>query len=64
MGANAVGRLVESTIRLVMLVHMATRRPDVAASAFADALNAIPAPLRKTLTYDRARKWPDLLAWP
>ena len=32
---------------------MPTRKADVAASAFAGALNAIPAPLRKTLTYDQ-----------
>ena len=35
---------------------MATRRADVAASTFAGALNAIPAPLRKTLTYDKGKK--------
>ncbi len=50
-GASAVGTLVERTTRLVVLVHMPTRKADVAASAFAGALNAIPAPLRKTLTY-------------
>ncbi len=55
-GASAVGTLVERTTRLVVLVHMATRRADVAASACAGALNAIPAPLRKTLTYDRGKE--------
>ena len=55
-GASAVGTLVERTTRLVVLVHMATRRADVAASAFAGALNAIPAPLRKTLTYDQGKE--------
>jgi IS30 family transposase len=34
---------------------MPTRKADVAASAFAGALNAIPAPLRKTLTYDQGK---------
>jgi len=43
-GASAVWTLVERTTRLVVLVHMATRRADVAAPAFAGALNAIPAP--------------------
>jgi len=46
-GASAVGTLVERTARLVVLVHMATRRADVAASAFAGALNAIPAPFAR-----------------
>ena len=35
---------------------MPTRRADVAASAFAGALNAIPAPLRKTLTYYQGKE--------
>jgi len=55
-GASAVGTLVERTTRLVVLVHMAARKADVAASAFAGALNAIPAPLRKTLTYDQGKE--------
>lgn len=55
-GASAAGTLVERTTRLVVLVHMATRKADVAASAFAGALNAIPAPLRKTLTYDQGKE--------
>ena len=46
-GASAVGTLVERTARLVVLVHMATRRADVAASAFAAAPNAIPAPFAR-----------------
>ena len=55
-GASAVGTLVERTTRLVVLVHMATRKAAVAASAFAGALNAIPAPLRQTLTYDQGKE--------
>ncbi len=55
-GASAVGTLVKRTTRLVVLVHMATRRADVAASAFAGALNAIPASLRKTLIYDQGKE--------
>ena len=35
---------------------MPTRKAEVAASAFAGALNAIPAPLRKTLTYDQGKE--------
>jgi len=35
---------------------MPTRKADVAASAFAGALNSIPAPLRKTLTYDQGKE--------
>lgn len=55
-GASAVGTLVERTTRLVVLVQMPTRKADVAASAFAGALNAIPAPLRQTLTYDQGKE--------
>jgi IS30 family transposase len=55
-GASAIGTLVERTTRYVVLVRMPTRKADVAASAFAGALNAIPAPLRKTLTYDQGKE--------
>lgn len=55
-GASAIGTLVERTTRFVLLVHMPTRKADVAACAFAGALNAIPAPLRKTLTYDQGKE--------
>jgi IS30 family transposase len=55
-GASAIGTLVERTTRLVVLVRMPTRKADVVACAFAGALNAIPAPLRKTLTYDQGKE--------
>lgn len=55
-GASAIGTLVERTSRFVVLVRMPTRKADVAACAFAGALNAIPAPLRKTLTYDQGKE--------
>lgn len=55
-GTSAIGTLVERTSRFVVLVRMPTRKADVAASAFAGALNAIPAPLRKTLTYDQGKE--------
>jgi IS30 family transposase len=55
-GASAIGTLVERTTRFVVLVPMAARKADVVASAFAGALNAIPAPLRKTLTYDQGKE--------
>lgn len=58
-GASAIGTLVERTTRLVVLVRMPTRKADVVACAFAGALNAIPAPLRKTLTYDQGKEMAD-----
>jgi len=58
-GASAIGTLVERTTRFVVLVKMPTRKADVAACAFAGALNAIPAPLRKTLTYDQGKEMAD-----
>ncbi len=47
------------TAALVVLVRMPTRKADVAVSAFAGALHAIPAPLRKTLTYDQGKEMAD-----
>ena len=55
-GASAIGTLVERSSRYVVLVRMPTRKADVASCAFAGALNAIPAPLRKTLTYDQGKE--------
>jgi IS30 family transposase len=55
-GASAIGTLVERTTRFLVLVRMPTRKADVVASAFAGALNAIPDPLRKTLTYDQGKE--------
>jgi len=55
-GASAIGTLVERTTRFVVLVKMPTRKADVVACAFAGALNAIPDPLRKTLTYDQGKE--------
>ncbi len=54
--ASAIGTLVERMTRFVVLVKMPTRKAEVAASAFAGALNAIPAPLRQTLTYDQGKE--------
>lgn len=55
-GASAIGTLVERTTRFVLLVRMPTRKAEVAACAFAGALNAIPVALRKTLTYDQGKE--------
>ena len=55
-GASAIGTLVERTTRFVVLVHMPTRKADVASCAFAGALNTIPVPLRQTLTYDQGKE--------
>jgi IS30 family transposase len=55
-GASAIGTLVERTTRYLVLVYMVTRKALVATSAFGGALNAIPAPLRKTLTYDQGKE--------
>jgi len=55
-GTSAIGTLVERTTRFLVLVRMPTRKADVVASAFAGALNAVPDPLRKTLTYDQGKE--------
>ena len=55
-GASATGTLIERTTRFVVLVHMPARKADLAVSAFAGALNAIPESLRKTLTYEQGKE--------
>ena len=57
--ASAIGTLVERTTRLVVLVKLAHPNPATAAhvlQAFGDKLNAIAAPMRQSLTYDRGRE--------
>jgi IS30 family transposase len=50
---SAVGTLVERTSRLVLLARMDALDADTTRCAFERAFDQIPAPLRKTLTYDR-----------
>ena len=50
---SAVGTLVERTSRLVVLARMDALDSDTTRCAFERAFENIPAPLRKTLTYDR-----------
>jgi len=61
--SSAIARPPCCTTRFVVLVRMPMRKAGVAACAFAGALNAIPAPLRKTLTYDQGRKLRIIAAW-
>lgn len=59
--ASAVGTLVERTSRLLMLVKLPHPKPASAVSvlqAFTEKLNSIAKPMRKTLTYDLAGRWP------
>ena len=53
---SAVGVLVERTTRLVLLCKMASSTAESALAAFSAKLNAVAAPLRKTLTYDQGRE--------
>ena len=55
-GNSAAGTLVERATRLLLLVLMPTRKAEVAASAFAGALAAIPPSLRQALTYDQGKE--------
>ena len=50
---SAVGTLVERTSRLVLLARMDALDADTTRCAFERAFDTVPAPLRKTLTYDR-----------
>ena len=57
--ASAIGTLVERSTRLVVLVKLPHPNPATAAhvlQAFSDKLNAIAAPMRQSLTYDRGRE--------
>jgi len=55
-GSSAIGTLVERTTGFLVLAKMPSKKADVAACAFAGALNAVPQPLRKTLTYDQGKE--------
>lgn len=53
---SAVGTLVERTTRLVLLARMDGTDAASAYRGFTKKLRRVPAPLRKTLTYDRGKE--------
>ena len=53
---SAVGTLVERTTRLVILARMEGTDAGSACEGFTRKLRHVPAPLRKTLTYDRGKE--------
>ena len=53
---SAVGTLVERTSRLVLLARLEGADAQRACDGFTKKLRHIPAPLRKTLTYDRGKE--------
>ena len=53
---SAVGTLVERTTRLVLLARMDGTDAASAYQGFTKKLRHVPAPLRKTLTYDRGKE--------
>ena len=53
---SAVGTLVERTTRLVILARMEGTDAVSAREGFTKKLRHVPAPLRKTLTYDRGKE--------
>jgi IS30 family transposase len=55
-GASAIGTLVEHSPCFVALMRIPAPKADVAACAFAGVRNAIPAPLRKTLTCGQGKE--------
>lgn len=56
---SAVGTLVERTTRLVLLARMEGADAVSAYQGFTKKLRSVPAPLRKTLTYDRGKEMAD-----
>ncbi len=54
--ASAVGSLVERTTRLVILARLDGTDARSARQGFTRKLTPVPAPLRKTLTYDRGKE--------
>jgi IS30 family transposase len=57
--ASAVGRLVERTTRLVILARMEGTDAGSVCEGLTRKLRHVPAPLRKTLTYDRGKEMAD-----
>jgi IS30 family transposase len=53
---SAVGTLVERTSRLVRLVWVENASALATLEGFSRVLNGVPAPLRKTLTYDQGKE--------
>ena len=53
---SAVGTLVERSSRLVMLVQMDNATAAAALEGFSRALNGVPEPMRKSLTYDQGKE--------
>jgi len=53
---SSVGTLVERTSRKVILVQLADAKAETARDSFAAGLLAVPAPLRRTLTYDQGKE--------
>jgi len=53
---SAVGSLVERTTRLVILARLDGTDAESARQGFTRKLKRVPAPLRKTLTYDRGKE--------
>lgn len=49
---SAIGTLVERRLRYVMIIPLKSKSSEHVVEAFAKRLNALPAILRKTLTYD------------
>ncbi|MEP7150463.1 MAG: IS30 family transposase [Nitrospira sp.] len=54
--ASAIGSLVERTTRLVILARMAGTDAGSAREGFTRKLRHVPAPLRRTLIYDRGKE--------
>ena len=61
---SAVGTLVERTTRLVILAKMNGTDATSARQGFTKKLRHVPAPLRKTLTYDRGKEMAEHGSWP
>ena len=61
---SAVGTLVERTTRLVILARLEGTDARSACLGFTKKLRHVPAPLRKTLTYDRGKAMAEHAQWP
>jgi len=56
--ASSVGTLVERTSGYVMLIKMNDATATSAVEGFSAALNRMPLPVRKSMTYDQGREMP------
>jgi len=60
---SSVGTLVERTSRYLILVQLDDAKAPTVHQGFVRQMKDVPETLRKSLTYDREKKWPCTSKW-